>query len=46
MKTEIFIELYQQRERIRLQRDELDVHATALSAADQRKNEFLAVLGP
>ena len=45
MKTEIFIELYQQRERIRLQRDELDVHATALSAADQRKNEFLAVLG-
>ncbi len=45
MKTEIFIELYQQRERIRLQRDELEAQATALSAADRRKNEFLAVLG-
>ena len=45
MKTEIFIELYQQRERIRQQRDELEAQATALSAADRRKNEFLAVLG-
>ena len=45
MKTEIFVELYQQRERVRRQRDELDAHAMALKAADQRKNEFLAVLG-
>lgn len=45
MKTEIFIELYKQRERIRRQRDELESQATALSAADRRKNEFLAVLG-
>lgn len=44
-KTRVFCELYDQRREILRQRDELDLRARALAAADRRKNEFLAVLG-
>lgn len=44
-KTEVFVDLHQQRRQILAQRDELEAHAAALKAADRRKNEFLAVLG-
>ncbi|MGH6979290.1 MAG: hybrid sensor histidine kinase/response regulator, partial [Brevundimonas sp.] len=44
-KAEVFFELYQQRQQVLLQRDELDAHARSLAAVDKRKNEFLAVLG-
>lgn len=44
-KAEVFFDLHQQRRQILAQRDELEASAAALSAADRRKNEFLAVLG-
>lgn len=44
-KAEVFFDLHNQRRQIQRQRDELQAYAAALSAADQRKNEFLAVLG-
>jgi signal transduction histidine kinase len=44
-KADIFFDLYDQRRQIVAQRDELATLATALKAADQRKNEFLAILG-
>jgi signal transduction histidine kinase len=43
-KTSIFFELYQQRQQISAQRDELRAQAEALKAADIRKDEFLAML--
>jgi signal transduction histidine kinase len=44
-KVEVFIDLYDHRREVVRQRDELDAHARALTEADRRKNEFLAVLG-
>ncbi|MFC7380047.1 ATP-binding protein [Brevundimonas sp. GCM10030266] len=44
-KAEVFIDLYDYRREVVRQRDALDAHAAALTAADRRKNEFLAVLG-
>lgn len=44
-KAEVFFDLHQHRRQIVAQRDELEIYASALSAADQRKNQFLAVLG-
>lgn len=44
-KAEVFFDLHNQRRQIQRQRDELQAYAAALSAADKRKNEFLAVLG-
>jgi len=43
-KTEVFFELYLQRQQIAAQRDELQLQAEALKDADRRKNEFLATL--
>jgi signal transduction histidine kinase len=44
-KAEVFCNLHDQRRQIQTQRDELKAYAETLSAADRRKNEFLAVLG-
>jgi signal transduction histidine kinase len=44
-KVEVFVDLYDHRRKLAAQRDELAAYAAALSAADQRKNQFLAVLG-
>lgn len=44
-KANVFIELYRQRQEILLHRDELKAYAAALSAADRRKNDFIAMLG-
>lgn len=44
-KVEVFVDLYDYRREVVRQRDELDAHARALTEADRRKNEFLAVLG-
>jgi signal transduction histidine kinase len=44
-KANVFLDLYQQRQQIVAQRDELAAYANALQTADQHKNEFLAVLG-
>lgn len=43
-KTDVFLELYKQRQQIAAQRDELMVHADALKEADKRKDHFLATL--
>ena len=43
-KAGVFFELYQQRQQIAAQRDELKAHAEALEQADRRKDEFLAIL--
>jgi signal transduction histidine kinase len=43
-KASVFFELYQQRDQIAAQRDELKVYAEALTEADRRKDEFLATL--
>lgn len=43
-KTEVFFELYRQRQKIAEQRDTLHEQAEALRLADKRKDEFLAVL--
>lgn len=43
-KTEVFFELYRQRQMIAEQRDVLQAQAQALQVADQRKDEFLAIL--
>ncbi|MEC3948341.1 hybrid sensor histidine kinase/response regulator [Sphingobium sp. HWE2-09] len=44
-KAAIFFDLHEQRRQIMAQRDELATLATALRTADQRKNEFVAILG-
>jgi signal transduction histidine kinase len=43
-KAGVFFELYQQRNQIAAQRDELKSYAEALTDADRRKDEFLATL--
>jgi signal transduction histidine kinase len=43
-KASVFFELYQQRDQIAAQRDELKAYAEALTEADRRKDEFLATL--
>jgi signal transduction histidine kinase len=43
-KASVFFELYQQRNQIAAQRDELKSYAAALMEADRRKDEFLATL--
>ena len=43
-KTEVFFELYRQRQMIAEQRDVLQAQAEALQLADERKDEFLAIL--
>lgn len=43
-KTDVFFEIYCQRQTIAEQRDMLQSHANALQLADRRKDEFLAVL--
>jgi len=43
-KADVFFELYRQRQQIAAQRDELRLQADALTAADRRKDEFLATL--
>ncbi|HEX4408566.1 MAG TPA: response regulator [Xanthobacteraceae bacterium] len=43
-KTDVFFELYRQRQQIAAQRDELSAHTEALKEADRRKDEFLATL--
>jgi signal transduction histidine kinase len=43
-KTEVFFELYRQRQKIAEQRDVLREQAEALRLADKRKDEFLAIL--
>jgi signal transduction histidine kinase len=43
-KTNVFFELYRQRQLIAAQRDELEASAQALKAADRNKDLFLAVL--
>ena len=44
-KANVFIELYRQRQEILSHRDELKAYSAALRAADQRKNDFIAMLG-
>lgn len=44
-KANVFFDLYQQRQLIVTQRDELEAYANVLQSIDRRKNEFLAVLG-
>lgn len=44
-KANVFFDLHQQHRQLVAQRDELAAYASALKSADQRKNEFLAVLG-
>jgi signal transduction histidine kinase len=44
IKASVFFELYQQRNQIAAQRDELKAYAEALTEADRRKDEFLATL--
>jgi len=44
-KANVFIQLYRQRQEILSHRDELKAYAAALSAADRRKNDFIAMLG-
>lgn len=43
-KTEVFFEIYRQRQMLAEQRDLLQAQADALQLSDRRKNEFLAVL--
>ncbi|PLR28725.1 hybrid sensor histidine kinase/response regulator [Caulobacter zeae] len=43
-KAEVFFDLYQQRQQIERQRDELEALAQALRRADRHKDNFLAVL--
>ncbi len=43
-KAEVFLEIYRQRQMIAEQRDLLQTQAQSLQLADQRKNEFLAIL--
>ncbi len=43
-KTDVFYELYRQRQEIAAQRDILQSQAEALQQADRRKDEFLAIL--
>ncbi|OGN42856.1 MAG: hybrid sensor histidine kinase/response regulator [Caulobacterales bacterium RIFCSPHIGHO2_01_FULL_70_19] len=44
-KAAVFFDLFQQRRQVQAQRDKMEAYAAQLRAADQRKNEFLAVLG-
>lgn len=43
-KTDVFYDLYRQRQEIAAQRDILQAQAEALKEADRRKDEFLAIL--
>jgi signal transduction histidine kinase len=43
-KAQVFFELFRQRQQLARQRDELKANADALTEADRRKDEFLAVL--
>lgn len=43
-KAEVFFELFRQRRQLAVQRDEVKAYADALKEADQRKDEFLAML--
>ncbi len=43
-KTDVFLDLFRQRQQLARQHEELKVYAGALEQADRRKNEFLAVL--
>jgi signal transduction histidine kinase len=43
-KTDVFLQLAQQRRQIAAQRDDLKAYADALQEADRRKDEFLATL--
>lgn len=43
-KTEVFFDLYRQRQQIAAQRDELEAQAEALKEAGRRKDEFLVTL--
>lgn len=43
-KADVFFELYQQRQQIAAQRDELEAQAEALKEAGRRKDEFLSLL--
>ncbi|MFO1013465.1 MAG: hybrid sensor histidine kinase/response regulator [Caulobacteraceae bacterium] len=44
-KAAVFFDLYQQRQKIQTQRDELSAYADRLKATDQYKTEFIAMLG-
>ncbi len=44
-KARVFIELYRRKLQILTQRDALEAYANTLRQADQRKNEFIAILG-
>lgn len=44
-KARVFIELYRSKRKVLSQYQELEVYSQALKVADQRKNEFLAILG-
>ena len=44
-KVRVFIELYRSKKKVLTQFEELEDYSRALKLADQRKNEFLAVLG-
>lgn len=44
-KARVFIELYRNKQKVVSQYQELEVYSQALKLADQRKNEFLAILG-
>ncbi|WP_377292680.1 ATP-binding protein [Rhizobium sp. SG2393] len=43
-KTDVFFEIYRQRQMIAAQRDQLAAQAAALQIADRKKDEFLAIL--
>jgi signal transduction histidine kinase len=43
-KASVFFDLYQQRQQIQAQRDELSAYAEELRTADRRKTEFIAML--
>jgi signal transduction histidine kinase len=44
-KANVFFDLYQQRQQILAQRDELEAYADALKTVDRHKNRFIAMLG-
>lgn len=44
-KARVFIELYRSKRKVLSQYEELKTYSQALKVADQRKNEFLAILG-
>ncbi len=44
-KANVFFDLYQQRQQLAAQRDELEAYAETLKAVDRRKSDFIAILG-